>query len=111
MGTRCHLERDFIKMPLHGLGVAVRQNEGRTDTTLGADGAEYIGRLCTLVLGSPGPTSPCCPSPRELGFLTDPCFVLPPEFYMGVGRERAADFCQRGGKVFLKSSMANSFCP
>ena len=33
------------------------------------------------------------------------------EFYLGVGREPTADFCQLGGKVFLKSSMTNSFCP
>ena len=100
MGVRCHLKRDFIKMPLHGLGVAARQNEGRADATFGTDGAEYIGRLCALVLGGSGPASPCCPSPREFGFLTNPCFVLPPKFYLGVGREPTADFCQLSGKVF-----------
>jgi hypothetical protein len=26
---------------------------------------------------------------------------LPPKFYLGVGREPTADFCQLGGKVFL----------
>ena len=39
------LGRDFVEMPLHGLGVAAWQNEGSTDTACGADGTEYVGRL------------------------------------------------------------------
>jgi hypothetical protein len=45
MSTRCDLGRDFLEMPLHGLGVAAWQNEGGTDTARGADSTEYIGRL------------------------------------------------------------------
>jgi hypothetical protein len=36
--------------------------------------------------------------------------TLPPELYLGIGRERGSDRFQHGGEVFLKSSMANSFC-
>jgi len=111
VGARCHLRRDFVKMPLHGLSVAARQDEGRTDAALGTDGAENIGRLRALIERRPRSGSSARPSPGNLGFLSDPRFVLPPNLYRGVGRELAADFRQLGGKVFLKSSMANSFCP
>ena len=42
-------------MPLHGLSIATGQNEAGADTSRGADGAEYIGRLCALILRRPGP--------------------------------------------------------
>ena len=111
VGAWCHLGRDFIQMPLHGLGIAVGQNEGRADTTLGTDGPEDPGRLCALILGGSGPGSPDGPSPREFGFLANPRLVLPPKLYRGVDRECGPDFRQLDGKVFLKPSIANSFCP
>ena len=43
VGACADLGRDFIEMPLHGLGVAAGQNEGRPDAALGTDGAEDIG--------------------------------------------------------------------
>ena len=110
VGAWCHLGRDFIQMPLHGLGVAVGQDEGRPDTTLGTDGAKDIDRLGALVPGRPGPGSPWRPAPGDLVLLADPRFVLPPEFYLGIGRERGSDRRQRGGEVFLKSSMTRAFC-
>ena len=45
-------------MPLHGLSIATGQNEAGADTSRGADGAEYVGRLCALILRRPGPGSP-----------------------------------------------------
>jgi len=110
VGAWADLGRDFIQMPLHGLCVAVGQDEGRPDAALRTDGAKDIGRLRALVPGRPGPGSPWRPAPGDLVFLTDPRFVLPPELYLGIGRERGSDRLQRGGNVFLKSSMANSFC-
>ncbi len=110
MGAWCHLGRDFIQMPLHGLGVAVGQDEGRPDTTLGTDGAKDIDRLRALVPGRPGPGSPWRPAPGDLVFLADARFVLPPELYLGIGRERGSDRRQRGGNFFLNFSMASSFC-
>ncbi len=97
-------------MPLHGLGVAARQDEGRPDAALGTDGAEDIGRLGTLVAGRPGPGAAFRPAPGDLVLLADPRFVLPPEFYLGIGRERGSDRLQRGGNVFLKSWMTSAFC-
>ena len=98
-------------MPLHGLGIAARQDEGGTDAALRTDGAEDVDGLRALILRGYGSASPCSPSPRELGFLADPGFILPPDFYVGIGRETGANVFQRDGEVFLKSSTANSFCP
>jgi hypothetical protein len=64
VGAWADLGRDFIEMPLHGLCVAVGQNEGRPDAALGTNGAKDIGRLRVLVPGRPGPGSPWRPAPR-----------------------------------------------
>ncbi len=110
VGAWCHLGRDFIQMPLHGLGIAVGQNEGRADATLGTDGTKDIDRLRALVPGRPGPGSSWRPAPGDLILLADSRFVLPPELYLGIGRERGSDRLQRGGEVFLKSSMTSALC-
>ena len=97
-------------MPLHGLGVAAGQDESRTDAARGTDGAEDVGRLRALIVRRSGPGAAFSPAPRDLVFLTDPRFVLPPKLYLDAGRQPGADRRQRGGETFLKSSMASSFC-
>ena len=96
-------------MPLHGLGIAARQDEGGTDPTCRTDGAKYVGRLGALVLRRPGPGAAFRPASCNLVLLTDPGLVLPPEFYFGVGWEFILDFRHTGGEVFLKSASSNSF--
>ena len=80
VGSRRHLGRDFVEMPLHGLGVAVGQDEAGTDATLRADGAENIGRFRPLVLGRRRAAAAWRPAPGQLGLLADPGFILPPDF-------------------------------
>jgi len=99
VSARRYLGRDFIEMPLHGLGIAAGQDEARTDTALRTDGAEDIGRFCVLVLGRHGPACAWCPAPRELGFLADPGLILPPKLYVDNGREAGADIFQLAAKV------------
>jgi hypothetical protein len=101
MGARRHLGRYFIEMPLHGLGVATGQDEARADAACGTYSAENISRLRALILGSRGPAAAFCPAPRELGLLADPGFILPPDFYVGVGRESAPYLLYLVGKVFF----------
>ena len=110
MGALADLRRDFVEMPLHGLGVAAWQNEGGTDTARGTDGAEYIGRLGALILRRTGPSSPPCPAPGEIGLLTNAGFILEPNLYWRIGRQGLADLRHTGGEVFLKSSSAHWFC-
>ena len=79
VGSQRYLGRDFVEMPLHGLGVAARQDEGGADAAFGTDGAKDIGRLGALVLGGPGPGAAFRPAPGDPVLLADPRFVLPPE--------------------------------
>jgi len=109
VGSGRHLGRYFIEMPLHGLCVAPRQDEGRADPALGTDGAKDIGRFGALVLGCRGSAAAWRPAPGELGLLTDPGLILPPDFYPGVGWKAGTDRLQLAREVFLKSSTANSF--
>ena len=106
-GAQAHLGRDFFEMPLHGLGVAARQNEG--GAARGADGAEDVGRLGALILGRSGPRSPSRPTPGDFGFLTTAGFILEPNLYWRIGGQGLADRRHVGGEVFLKSSSAPSF--
>jgi hypothetical protein len=101
VSARRHLGRNFIEMPLHGVGVATGQDEARADATCGTDGTEDIGRLGALVLGRRGPAAAFRPASGELGLLADSGLILPPDFYIGVGREDGADLRQLGGKLFL----------
>ncbi len=55
---------------MHGLGVAVGQDEAGADATLRADGAEDLGRFRALVLGRRRSAAAWRPAPGELGLLT-----------------------------------------
>ena len=80
MGSRRYLGRDFVEVPLHGLGIASGQDEAGADATLRADGTEDIGRFRALVLGRRRSAAAWRPAPGELGLLADPGFILPPDF-------------------------------
>jgi len=42
--------------------------------------------------------------------VTDPGFVLPPDFYWRTFGEGFADLRQTGGELFLKTAISESFC-
>lgn len=109
VGARRRPRRDFIEMPLRGLGVAARRDEGRADTAPGTDGVEDVGRLRAVAIGHRGPTAAWRPAPGELGLPTDSGVIPPPNFHVGVDREPIADRFHLAEDVFLKSSTANSF--
>ncbi len=85
------LGSNLVEMPLHGLGVAARQNETGSDPAFGADGAEDVGRLGALVMGCLRPRAAPGPTARDLVLLPDPRLILPPELYRGAGRQDRAD--------------------
>src|SRR5512134_1050098 len=109
MGARRHLGCDFVQMPLHGLGVAAGEDEGGADAAIGTDGAEDVSRLGALIVRRRGAGTLLGPAAGDLVLLSDPGFILPPQFYVGSGRQGGPHLCQRGGKAFLKSSMALPF--
>ena len=114
---------DLVEVPLHGGGVATGHDHGRAGATGRTDRAEYIGRLGALILRRRGPGAPACPTPGDLGLLTNPVrsayaappgprsalTILPPDLYRRADRERGLDHRQRVGETFLKASSAYSF--
>ena len=66
--------------------------------------------LGALVVGSGRPRSTLGPAAGDGVLLPDAGFILPPQLYLGSGREPLADLVQFGRKVFLKASIASSFC-
>ena len=110
MGTGRDGCGDFPQMKGHGGGVASGEHQGRADAPGRADGAEDIGRAGSLIVGSRGASSPFRPASCDLVFLSDPGFVLPPDFYGRSCREIVPDFRHSGGEVFLNAATASEFC-
>ena len=98
---------DFLQMEVHALGIANGQNQccpnapARTDRTIDPS------RAGALILWRDGACAAFRPAPRDLGFLSDPGFVLKPNFYGCVGRKLVADLCDFTGEVFLKAAPAS----
>src|SRR3974390_1490961 len=106
-------------MQIHRLGVAGRQDQGRTLALLWADGAEDVGGGGALIAGRAwtgaafGPPAGASfgPPGGDLVLLANTSFVLEPDFYLvDIDRLRARDCVQARGEVFLKSSIAPSAC-
>ena len=72
---------DLVEMPLHGLRVCPRQHERRPLAMGRADGAIQIGVLIALIGGLAGARALLRPQPRQAVLLTQPRFVLKPDFY------------------------------
>jgi hypothetical protein len=66
----------------------------------GADCAKDVGPFGALVVGCAGPGSPADPAAGDLILLAHPGFILPPQLYLGAGREARPDLRQLGGEVF-----------
>ena len=101
---------DFLKMRVHGVGVAPWQDEAGAFACRRADRAEDIGPCGALIVRRARPCSLPCPAARDLVLLADPDFVLKPDFQRHAGALRRADLRHFGGEVFLKASTASSFC-
>jgi hypothetical protein len=72
--------RDFVEVELHHVGVGIGKRQGRSDASRGADRAEQIGVVITLVGGLPWPCSPRGPLPSLTVLLADAGLVLEPDF-------------------------------
>lgn len=109
MRAGCDLCGDLVEMPLHGGDIASWHDHGRAGAARRTDGAEYVGRLGALILGRRGSGAPPSPPSGDLGLLTNPGFILPPDLYRRADRERGLDQRQRAGETFSKASSACSF--
>ena len=111
VGTGRDDRGDLCKVQVHRLGIAGRQDQGRTLAFLWADGAEDVGGGGALITGSAGAGAALCPPAGDLILLTDPSLVREPYFYLvAVDRLLARDCVQTRGEVFLKSSIAPAAC-
>ena len=76
-------------MQCHGLGVAGRKDEAGRLAERGTDGAEDIGRGCSLILQGKRPRSAFRPASRDLVLLTDAGLLLEPELeWLAAGRRQ-----------------------
>ena len=110
MGSGIDRRADLGQMRLHGVGIAPGHDQARALALCRADRSEDIRPFGALIVGRPRSGSALGPAAGDLVLLADSGFVLPPQLYLGSGREAFADILQLGRKSFLKSSMASSFC-
>jgi hypothetical protein len=102
---------DLRKVQVHCLGIAGRQDQGRTLALLWADGAEDVGRGGPLITRSARTRATLCPAASDLVLLADTSLILEPYFYLvAVNGLFLGDFVQTRGEVFLKSSIAPAAC-
>ena len=118
VGSRFDGQRYLRKVQRHGLGIAEWEDQASALAKLRADGAEDVGRFCSLILRCRRPGAASGPATGDLVFLPDAGLVpesssrqaLEPDLYGRAAREGGFDLCQLGCKApFLKSSIAYSF--
>ena len=103
------LAADDSKMLGHGMGVAIGHDQSGALAPDRTDGAEYIGPFGALIVRRARPRSPPRPPARDLVLLTDPCFVLKPDFYR-LATALDANVGGDGAEVFLNASIASASC-
>jgi hypothetical protein len=101
---------DFGKVCLHGGRVAIRHDETGSFALRRTDGAENVSPFRALIVRRTRTSSAPCPSACDFVLLSDPGFVLEPDFYFRFRREPLSDRRQLVGEVFLNSSIASVSC-
>ncbi len=92
---------DLREVQVHRLGVAGRQDQGRTLALLWADSAEDVGGGGPLITGRTGAGTALRPPAGDLVLLADTSLVCEPYFYLvAVDRLLVRDCVQARGKVF-----------
>ena len=75
-----HLAADLLEMQIHRLRVGIRQDQGRTDIAMRANSAKYVGPFAALIPRRGWTAAALGPDASQCTLLTNPGFVLPPEF-------------------------------
>jgi Integrase core domain len=112
VGAIGDVARDLVEVKLHHVGVRVgqRQRQRRSDAAGGADRAERVGIVVTLVGGLSGPRSAPGPLADEAVLLADTGLVLKPDFDRRRLRQSVEMSLQRAREVFLNASTIRSSC-
>lgn len=98
-------QTDLVEMHLHRLRVGFRQDECRTFAKHRTYCAEDIGALVALIGRQARPRASLGPNAGAAILLANAGFVLEPDFDAPPLRQMAYVSLERGGEVFLKSSM------
>lgn len=106
MGAGGDLGGDFFEVQLHHGGIATRDDKTGPHAPLWTDRAENPDGLGALILGSHRPGSFPRPSAGDLGFLTDPRLIGPPDLYWGLRPHTGPEGLEFLGEVFLKAANA-----
>ena len=101
---------DFDKMRFHGGRVAIGHNEPGPFTLRRTDGAENVGPFRALIMRRTRTATTARPSAGDLVLLSDPGFILEPDFYFRSRRKPLPDRRQLVEEVFLNSSIASVSC-
>ena len=101
-----HLAADLLEMQIHRLRVGIRQDQGRTDIAMRANSAKYVGPFAALIPRRGWTAAALGPDASQCTLLTNPGFVLPPEFNRLFARMLGDRGFDQIGKVFLCVSIA-----
>ena len=105
--ARRDLGGDFGQVQVHRLGVATRHDERRALAVQGADRAEDIGRLGSLICWRARARSTLGPTAGDLVLLADARLVGEPDFYGArIDGLLPPDLLKARGETFLKFSIA-----
>jgi hypothetical protein len=72
-----YLAADLLEVQVHRLRVGIRQDQGRTDVAMRADGAEYVGPFAALIPRRGWTASALGPDASQCALLTNPGFGRP----------------------------------
>ncbi len=98
---------DFLEMLVHRFGVGLGHDHSRPDGAFRTYGSKYVGRDVAVVAHHQRARADLRPDIGVASLLTDPRFVLEPDFYRATDSGRGeCGLCQLA-EVFLKANSAS----
>ena len=101
------LGADLLEMQVHALGVGSGGDHRGSRAAYGADRAEQVGSVVTIVAHHQRPRADRSPDIGMRALLSDSGFVLIPYLYRCSGSGAKQGFLQQNAETLLKSSSAS----
>ena len=99
-----HLTADLDKVGVHGMGVGMRHDQGRTHTACRTNRSKDIGTFISLIAYGAWSRACLAPDIGERSLLAYASFILNPNFEALANGVFGKDFRDFGVKVFLKAA-------
>ena len=106
MGTGCDQGADLMQVKVHRARIGAGENQRRSGVTGRTNRAEYVRPLIALIAQRHRAAAAFGPAVSQAALLTNPGFVLPPEFDRPPAHGFGNDLCDELGEVFLCVSWA-----